>query len=184
MIYLLRHGLDDETYIGGWSDNDLTDKGKEQIICIAKFIKENITINSMYSSDIKRAVTTTSIIANELNIKPIYTSELRELDKGYLTGLKREIAVEKYPNYINVKDINIKYPNGESMYDLYLRISTLLEKIIKLDNSLLITHRGVINMIYFIINNRRPTMDKKLFNVEHASLHELNNSTKKIRRLT
>ena len=28
MIYLLRHGLDDEEYIGGWSDVGLTFEGK------------------------------------------------------------------------------------------------------------------------------------------------------------
>lgn len=31
MIYLLRHGLDDESKIGGWSDVGLTKEGIKQI---------------------------------------------------------------------------------------------------------------------------------------------------------
>ena len=33
MIYLIRHGLDDEKYIGGWSDVDLTIVGRKQVYC-------------------------------------------------------------------------------------------------------------------------------------------------------
>jgi len=31
MIYLMRHGQDDETYVGGWSDVSLIPKGKEEV---------------------------------------------------------------------------------------------------------------------------------------------------------
>ena len=31
MIYLLRHGLDDESKIGGWSDVSLTEDGIKQV---------------------------------------------------------------------------------------------------------------------------------------------------------
>ena len=55
--------------------------------------------------------------------------------------------------------------------------------IIKLDNVLLITHRGNINMIYFILENRLPDMDKKQFGVEHASLHELDTNKMLIKKI-
>ena len=42
MIYLLRHGEDNETRVGGYSDVSLTDIGKSQIEQIAKYIKENL----------------------------------------------------------------------------------------------------------------------------------------------
>ena len=38
MIYFLRHGLDDERYIGGWSEVDLTDEGVEQVRKLAQKI--------------------------------------------------------------------------------------------------------------------------------------------------
>lgn len=74
---------------------------------------------------------------------------------------------------MNINRIDVRYPEGESMLDLYKRIKLLLENIDKYDNSLLITHRGVINMIYVILNGEELTMDKEKYGVEHASIHEL-----------
>lgn len=39
MIYLLRHGLDDENYIGGWSDISLTEEGIKQVQYATKFLE-------------------------------------------------------------------------------------------------------------------------------------------------
>ena len=38
MIYLLRHGLDNEDYIGGWSNVDLTKEGIKQVKKSRNFI--------------------------------------------------------------------------------------------------------------------------------------------------
>ena len=182
MIYLIRHGLDDETFIGGYSNVGLTDIGKKQIEESVLFIKENnLNINKIYSSDIKRAIESANIISNILNININLNKELREQDKGLLNGIKKDIAKEKYPNYINVNSIYTKYPNGESLLDLYKRIKIFLESVNKYDNSLLVTHRGVINMIYYLLNNDQLNMNKEKYNVEHASIHELN--INKIRRI-
>lgn len=183
MIYLLRHGKDDENYVGGWSITDLTDEGKKQIELISKYIKENLNITSIYSSDIKRVKTSSLIVSKELNLNPIFTDKLRELNKGDLTGLNIKDALEKYPEYFNEINIFTRYPNGESMMDLYIRMKILLNIILQYEKSLFITHRGVINMFYFILNNELPTMNKNTFNVEYASLHEINILTKKIRRV-
>ena len=52
MIYLIRHGLDDEAYIGGWSDVDLISEGIEQVeetiqrdVEAAKEVKEEFKDN-------------------------------------------------------------------------------------------------------------------------------------------
>ena len=39
MIYLIRHGQDDETYIGGWSDVGLLKEGEEEVKESAKWIQ-------------------------------------------------------------------------------------------------------------------------------------------------
>ena len=184
MIYLVRHGLDDESYIGGHSNIDLTNVGINQAKETGVWLKgNNIEVSRIYTSDIKRAITTSNIIGGILNLDIIKTSELRELDKGLLTGLRKEIAKEKFPEYINVDKIDVRYPGGESMLDLYKRIKILLESIDKYDNSLLITHRGVINMLYVLLNNDELTMNKEKYGVEHASVHELNLEKRKIRRI-
>ena len=51
------------------------------------------------------------------------------------------------------------------------------------DNSLVVTHRGVINTIYYYLNNIPLDMDKKKFNVDHLSIHELDIQKKLIRRI-
>ena len=51
------------------------------------------------------------------------------------------------------------------------------------DNSLIVTHRGVINMIYYILTNTPLDMDKKRFDVDHLSIHELDLNKKVIRRI-
>lgn len=184
MIYLLRHGLDDENYIGGWSDVDLTPEGKKQIKNVREYIiKNGLLINKIFCSDIKRAISSCNIINEKLNFKTIYSKELRELNKGDLTGLSVNEAKEKFSEYVNEISIDTKYPNGESMRDFYSRICLDLDLILSEDNSLLITHRGVINMIYFILNNIELNMEKSQFDVSHGSLHEYNPKTKTIKRI-
>ena len=45
MIYLVRHGLDDENYIGGWSDVDLIDEGIKQIESTREYIVNNFFVD-------------------------------------------------------------------------------------------------------------------------------------------
>ena len=184
MIYLVRHGLDDESYIGGYSEIDLIDIGRESIHNLGNWLKEQeFKLDRIYTSDVKRAVSTSNIINEYLQLPIIETSDLRELDKGLLNGMKKKKAVLTYPNFINVSDINVRYPNGESMLDLYNRIKKVLEGIQKYDNSIIVTHRGVINMIYYILNNIPLDMDKEKFGATHGSIHELDIANKKIRKL-
>lgn len=184
MIYLLRHGQDNESYIGGHSDVELTLTGISQVMETTNFLKNNsYKIERIISSDIKRARQTTEIVSEGINLPIEYTSMLRELDKGKLNGLLVTQAKILYPKFTNVEDIYTKYPNGESMQEFYERIKGDIDKILTLDNSLLVTHRGVINMLYFILNNLEPNMDKKQFGVEHASLHELDPKNKVIKKI-
>ena len=184
MIYLVRHGLDDESYIGGYSDVDLIDFGKNQIHEVGIWLKrQELDVNRIYTSDIKRAITTGGIINSYLGLPIFETEDLRELDKGMLTGMKKDVAMIEYPDYVNVNDVSIRYPNGESMLDLYMRIRNLLNNINIYDKSLLVTHRGVINMLYCLIRNDVLDMNKERYNVSYGSVHELNLNKMKIRRI-
>ena len=184
MIYLLRHGLDDESFIGGWSDVDLISAGIKQVENTRDYIVDNkLLINNIISSDIKRAKTTANIVNDKLKLNITYDKDLRELDKGIYTGIKKILLSDKELNSISNYDIYDRYPNGESMYDLYERIKVLLEKIKDKDKTLIVTHRGVINMIYYILNEINLDMNKERFDVTHASLHELDINKKLIRRI-
>lgn len=184
MIYLVRHGLDDEKYIGGWSDVDLIDIGCKQVEEASKFIVEKrLVINKIISSDIKRAVSTSKIINDKLNIDIEYTSDLRELDKGKYTGMLRNNLSNIDLDVIKKYGIYDKYPRGEAMADLYNRMKIYLEKIKHLDNVLLVTHRGVINMFYYLLLDISLDMDKEKFGITHGSIHEMDIEKKLIRRI-
>lgn len=184
MIYLLRHGLDDESYIGGWSNVDLTHEGLKQVKKTTKYIVDNkLFINKIISSDIKRAQTTANIVNEKLNVDITIDKNLRELNKGIYTGIKKTLLSDKELKDINNYTIYDRYPNGESMYDLYKRIKILMSTLKEKDNILIVTHRGVINMIYYILNEFNIDMNKERFNVTHASLHELDLNKNLIRRI-
>lgn len=183
MIYLLRHGLDDEGYIGGYSDVSLTPEGRNQVLKARDFILEhNFNIKKIYSSDVRRARETTDIINEKLGLEVCYLSEIRELDKGLLTGLKKTEAYKKFPDYMDFSDVTIRYPNGESMQDLYDRVVDYMSKFSD-DNCLLVTHRGVINMLYYHYNNIPLSMDKKRFGVTHASIHTFDKEKGEIKKI-
>lgn len=182
MIYLLRHGLDDETKIGGWSNVPLTKDGVNQVLEAKKFICKNIEFEKIISSDIKRAKQTAEIINEGLNKPIIYTDLLREQNKGDYNGLSKSTLD---PNDYFLGEIKTydTYPNGESLLDQYFKVEQLLSKIDMWDNNLLVTHRGVINMIYYLLNNKKPDMYKDSFEVTHSSVHKLDLKNNKIERI-
>lgn len=181
MIYLLRHGLDDESKIGGWSDVGLTKEGIKQIKEAKNFITENISFRDIVSSDIKRASESAKIINEDFNKKIIYTSLLREQNKGGYNGLPKMVL--KDDTFLKDLTIYDTFPNGESLLDLYFRIERLMLVIDTWDDNLLVTHRGVINMIYYLLNNKKPDMYKDSFDVTHASVHKLDLKSKTIERI-
>lgn len=184
MIYLIRHGKDNKDYIGGWSDISLIDKGRKKIEKNAYWIKDNLKIKKIISSDIKRAHETAEIISSILNIDYELTSLLREQNKGLLNGKLKSNLTEKERNLINYQTIDTLFPNGERLTDLYNRVKDNMEYFKNLeDDTLIITHRGVINMFYYIFNDIPLDMDKKKFNVKCGSIHEIDFNNKTIRRI-
>ena len=112
MIYLLRHGLDDERYIGGHSDVDLIEEGISQVKDSSKFIK-SLNINRIITSDVKRAISSALIVKNSLEGEIAFEvdSRLRELDKGLLTGRLVSSLTDEEKAICNMKDINQRYPD-------------------------------------------------------------------------
>ena len=181
MIYLVRHGLDDESRIGGYSDVGLTKEGIKQVEDARNFV-ETLSFNDIVSSDILRAKQTADIINKNMNKKTIYTDELTELNKGNYNGvLKSSLPKDDY--FLGNVKIYDCYPNGESLLDMYFRIEKLMLTVDKWDNNLLVTHRGVINMMYYLLNNKKPDMNKDSWGVTHASVHKLDLKRKTIERI-
>ena len=161
-IYLIRHGKDDETVRGGWSNCSLTEEGILQVKKLVNEIekhKEAFAVKHIFSSDLPRAAQTVNPIAEMLGLEVVYQPFFREVNNGDLAGMKNEIAVERYPGlFWNRLAWDEHYPNGESPKDFYERVSHAwhgLENIFSLnENIILVTHSGVIHVILSLVEGK------------------------------
>ncbi len=177
-IYLVRHGKDDETIRGGWSNHGLMPIGVEQVNKLAKeMVAENMNIDYIYSSDLRRTTETSEILSKYLNCSIEYNAGLREANNGDLAGMKHESANEKYPGlYWSSLAYDECYPNGESPKMFYDRVKTawleLKNRILKqpLKSSMIVTHQGVIEVILCVENNIPFSNKAKHFSVQNAQL--------------
>ncbi len=180
-IYFIRHGKDDGNYRGGWSDQPIIDEGVCQVKKLADYLEskqEEYKIEKIISSDLLRARQTTEIINEKLKLKVEYTKRLREMNNGKLAGMLNTEAEKKYPElYYNTLDIDERYPGGESPIEFYDRIIKDFEDIIKeneiYNNIMIVTHSGVINIIYRYINNMEWSNKIKSIKVSNAGIYSL-----------
>lgn len=160
ICYLVRHGKDDDTVRGGWSNAPLTSVGVEQVKRLASKIVINSTmkVGKIYTSDLLRARQTADILSAAINIPVIEMPVFRETNNGLLAGMDNRIAEQRYPGlYWGTLEWEQHYPDGESPSEFYSRISNgwkaFKESAGKLDeNVILVTHGGVINVIQCIEN--------------------------------
>lgn len=176
--WLVRHGKDDDTVRGGWSDHGLTPQGIEQVHALARESRNaNLNIDGIYSSDLRRAKETAAILAEYLQLPIEFLPEFRETNNGYLAGMKHELAERKYPGlYWSSLDYTECYPGGESPKMFFDRISAawkeFRENVQKQSdrNVMLVTHGGVIEVILCIENNTAYSNKQKQFSTPNARL--------------
>lgn len=175
--YLVRHGKDDDTVRGGWSQTPLTEEGIRQAESLASFVQEsNLNIKHIYSSDLPRAMQTAEAVGNQLQLPVVPTQEFREVNNGILAGMKNDLAAETFPGlYWNTLDWEQRYLGGESPREFYQRICDAWEQfqseILEQDeNVLLVTHGGVIQVILSIVNGEEYSNRKALRKIRNAEL--------------
>ena len=88
MIYLMRHGQDDESRFGGWSSYGLTDTGKAQAEKSAQVLLRK-RISHIFSSDLARTKETAEIAAKKLCLPVTLLPEFREVNNGVLAGMPK-----------------------------------------------------------------------------------------------
>lgn len=179
-VYIIRHGQDDDSVRGGWSNTSLTELGIDQAKNLAEEISDNYekyNIGKIYSSDLLRARQTADIISSSLNnVDVIFEKELREVNNGALAGMKNEVAEVLYPNlYWRNLGWEESYPDGESPKDFYIRVSDYFSSFIKNvadydKNILVVTHGGVINIIKSIVNNEKYSNKHKYSGIQSCKM--------------
>ena len=182
-IIFVRHGKDDDKYRGGWSSLDLIPEGIEQAKKLAKHLAENrmeYNIARIISSDLPRTMTTASYISAELGLPVLEESQIRETNNGDLAGMLNDEALVQYPGlFFSSLEMDEPYPNGESPNEFYARIKTWFENfLVEYQNTngniLVVTHSGVINVIYHIVRKMDLSNKGRTFKVSNCSIHVLN----------
>lgn len=181
-IIFVRHGQDAEGFLGGWSQRGLVPEGIGQAERTACYLRENDhQITNILSSDLPRAAETAEIIARELRLSVISDRGLREMNNGCLAGISIAQAAKQYPGlYFNALDMDQQYPGGESPREFYDRVKVWLEDFLKQDhcgNVLVVTHGGVLNIIYHIVKGEPWSNKNRPYRTENCSIHVLNVET-------
>ncbi|MBQ2954957.1 MAG: histidine phosphatase family protein [Clostridia bacterium] len=179
ILYLVRHGQDDSTVRGGWSNSPLTEEGTLQVRALAEEIaaaRNELQIARIISSDLPRAVQTAQPTAEKLNLPIELNSRFREVNNGALAGMKNDLALVRYPGlFWNTLRWDEPYPDGESPAGFYQRIESawkeLTHELIRDGrNAMLVTHSGVIHIIRHLIHSTVYSNKEKQFSVPHARL--------------
>ena len=200
-LILTRHGQsvwNAENKFTGWVDIDLSEQGILEARKSGKLIKNlNININVSYTSFLKRAIKTLTVILEENNLELSLNAswEINERHYGSLTGLnkdetKKKIGEEQFKKYrrswnispppmsTNDKNqflfspLNTGIPKGlipltESLKDTYDRVIPFFESKIKPD---LQKNKNIIIAAH---GNSLRALCKKLFNISDKKINEL-----------
>ena len=200
-LILTRHGQsvwNAENRFTGWVDVDLSDKGREEAKKSGELLnKFNVKIDICYTSYLKRAVETLTIILKSINLSIKFNSawELNERHYGSLTGLNKEetknkIGEEQFKKYRRSWDVAPPLMAKDSSY--LSRFSPLNNKIpkdrIPLTESLKSTYERVIpffnteikknlkeskNILISAHGNSLRALCKYLFRISDTRINEL-----------
>ena len=194
IIYFVRHAKDDSRYRGGWSRRPLVREGDIQARELAEKIGgsiDTLTINTIISSDLPRALQTAKPCSQILDIPIITSMGWRETNNGKLAGMLNREAERRYPGmYWSALEPDQRYPGGESPSEFYCRIKREFE-LLKADvieeklrsNVIVFTHSGVINILYSIICDELWTNKNRSFDIPYTSVHAYDMSCEKIQRI-
>lgn len=116
----------------GWVAIPLNQHGQQQAKRLAKYVR-NIGMGVLYSSDLRRAVETAEILAEQLGYQPVYDSRLRERNIGMWQGLTldemRAWYADEYAQVLDDPD-GYRVPGGESRDDVRERAQAAFNDII------------------------------------------------------
>ena len=154
-ITLVRHAEVIEEYRGkynGHIDIPLSENGKEQAKELAQKLQDE-KYDKVYCSDLLRARQT--LEAFSLHVEPIFTEKLREKSWGIHEGKSFEEISQMGIEYENFEQW-IRALDGEDIDSYKQNIKEFFYNIVFKDeaqNTLIITHSGVIKTILGILNS-------------------------------
>ncbi|MGL4109932.1 histidine phosphatase family protein [Clostridium sp. LP20] len=155
-IYLTRHGKtlwNLEKRLQGVSNSELTEEGIKQAKSLGDRL-DGLDIDVIYTSPIKRAYETAQILRNGKNINIIAEDRLKEINFGEYEGSTEEELLGMGKGYEISKifsgEMDVRAPGGETLRELYNRISEVLAEILEIEkgkNVLIVTHGATLKAI-------------------------------------
>lgn len=181
-LLLVRHGQTDwnlTRHFQGQSDVPLNETGIHQAEQVAKRLSSK-KIDSIYSSDLSRAVETTRICRSgfQPDIPTQSDIRLREVNFGDWEGLTYNEIKEKYPDSLATWERDVyssSPPNGETLEELAKRVQSFLDDLIRKHNDqtvLIVAHGGVLQVLVCLALKLSPKMYWQFY-LSTASLSEI-----------
>ncbi|MGL5406997.1 MAG: histidine phosphatase family protein [Propionibacteriaceae bacterium] len=151
-FYFVRHGESswnvEKRLQGQTMQVPLTEKGWEQAAQVAAELAErDLGATMLLSSDQDRAMQTAEVIAARLGLQVVAEPALREQSLGSLEGKRHdELVAEPTPTGMDISEI--RWGGGESIADVYLRMTALLERIREydVDSIIMVSHGDAIRV--------------------------------------
>ncbi len=161
-LYVVRHGESigniEKSYHGS-EEMELSEKGVAQVKTLKKKLG-NIKFNKIYVSERSRAAQTAEL----LGYKDVEISEkLNERGFGIFEGMTFSQIEREYPLQCShwLEDWrNYKPDKGESHSDIAKRVFAFMDELLKneMDDVLIITHAGVMRMMYCYVMDKREEL--------------------------
>lgn len=151
-LFLIRHGVtvwNHEFRYQGHTDIELSETGLRQAQLLQKRLSHT-KIQAIYSSDLKRAVQTASVIAQPHRIEVITDPRLREINFGIWEGLKYSELQARYPDLLKIwreAPHLLEVPQGETFQTMRDRALTCINEITSSPiwgDVVVVTHGGTI----------------------------------------
>ncbi len=176
---LIRHGetlWNEQNRYQGKSDLGLSRRGKETIKWLSRMIRK-LDIDVLYTSPLKRARQSSTIISSKIGIKSISDPKLKEINFGHWEGKTAEQLIsQKDKSFLSWSKGKWVTPvGGESIHSLRRRTRQFLWSCLKKhrdQNILIVSHSGPIRAL-ILESLRLPRRFLFSFKIEPASLSSI-----------
>ena len=116
-------------------------------MCAASQFFTDKNIEKIFSSPLERAVKTAAAVASATGLEIEIIPSFYEIDCGSYEGKSRQV-------YKKDKDLESRFPGGESFVDVYKRVDKDVKRLVSLNKNILIVgHGGTNRVIASIITN-------------------------------
>lgn len=153
IILFIRHGQTDWNVAGRWQghiDVPLNELGEQQARLLAHRIA-GWPIKAIYSSDLRRAAKTATILGMTLSLQPFLNAAFRERNGGIFQGLTAEEIQARHKNdWLRFHREGVAPPGGETNLDLARRVMEAYKLIVaRHQNEMvaIVSHGGALNVL-------------------------------------